>query len=208
MNDERHGHEAGDFISTPETERLVRLARRGDRNALENLLGRYHGRIERVVRRRMGPRLRAHVESGDVVQDTLVHVIRDVGKFTPRGERAFFRWLCGVVENRLRHIARRVQSRPEIVDASRAYRRGDQSPESSQRGARDLERELLSRAIEKLGDAQRQVIELRHYGRLSMREIGEQLERSEDAVGMLHQRAKAQLARHMSALRGSLGEAV
>lgn len=207
MGDDGRGEPERREVSSLETERLVRLARRGDQGALAGLVDRYHGRIERVVRRRLGPRLRTQVESGDVVQDTFVHVIRDLGSFAPRGERAFFRWLCGVVENRLREIARSMQRRPIEVEASRAptVRGGS---DFARRQARDAEQELLSRAMEKLTDAQRKVVELRHYGRLSMREIGERLGRSEDAVGMLHQRAKAQLARHMSVLRGSLEEPV
>lgn len=42
---------------------------------------------------------------------------------------------------------------------------------------------------------------LRQYARLSFREIGEPMDRSEDAASILSERAKAQLAKALSQLR-------
>ena len=63
------------------------------------------------------------------------------------------------------------------------------------------ERRLLEAALRDLPQEYRRVIELRHYSHLSFPEIGRSMERTTDAVWMLHKRAKAALARAMDALR-------
>ena len=185
-----------------ETGVLLTRAREGDSNALAALLERYEPRVLRIVRRRIGPSLRGRVESGDVVQDTMIEVMRSFVDFTPKDERSFLRWISGVVENRMRNLWRSAQGR--TVDELASADSGDVPviPDTSGEALdRELERELLSQAMETLRDDFRRVVHLRHFARLSFQEIGDQMGRSEDAAWALHKRAKAELARTIHGLR-------
>lgn len=184
---------------------LVERARAGDGAAMAALLERYEPRVLRVVRRRLGPDLRRHVESGDVLQETMVEVVRSIGGFRPRDERSFLRWLAALVENRLRNLARK--GRRHRVDSLEDHALDPAASGASRTHPLDrrFERELLAAAMDELSDDHRLVLRLRHEERLPFKEIGERTGRSEDAAWILHKRAKSELARRVSALRRAGG---
>jgi len=181
--------------------RLLRRAHRGDQEALSQLLGRYQTRILRVVRRRIGRGLRRSVESEDIVQEVMVETLRSIRDFTPRDERAFLRWLAAIVENRIRYLARtqerRAVSAADEEDVENVARDGSNDRTESL----ERERDRLALALERISPDHRRVIHLRHYARLSFREIATELGRTEDAAWMLHKRAKVELAAEMSRSR-------
>ena len=180
---------------------LVQRARAGDGAAMAVLLERYAPRVLRVVRRRLGPDLRRHVDSGDVVQETMVEVVRSIGGFQPRDERSFLRWLAALVENRLRNLARKGRRQP-LASLDEAGEEPQASGASRTHPLdRRFERELLAAAMEELSEDHRRVLRMRHEERLPFKEIGERTGRSEDAAWVLHKRAKSELARRVSALR-------
>ena len=49
---------------------LVRSAQNGDGGALNLLFERYYERVRRVVRMRLGNKLRQEMDSGDILQET------------------------------------------------------------------------------------------------------------------------------------------
>lgn len=76
-----------------EEQRLLELARSGDRNALETLLLRYQDKIYGY-----GMRMCGHAaDAEDVAQDTLVAAARAIGDF--RGEGAFASWLYQIARS-------------------------------------------------------------------------------------------------------------
>ncbi|MHC4541771.1 MAG: RNA polymerase sigma factor, partial [Planctomycetota bacterium] len=85
-----------------ETQELVVLAKGGDYSAQDRLYSAYGERVRRIVRLRMGSKLRSKLESMDLVQDVLMCALRDLGDFTYRNEGDFLRWLSRIAENRLR----------------------------------------------------------------------------------------------------------
>ena len=84
------------------TQHLVVLAKDGDKTALNQLCGIYAERVRWMVRFRMGKELRSKLESMDLVQDTLIHALNDLGDFTYKNEGDFVRWLSTIAENVLR----------------------------------------------------------------------------------------------------------
>ncbi len=66
---------------------LLRRAKGGDQQALNDLYARYGERLHTVVRFRLGPRLRSKMESCDVVQDALLASLRriEAGEFASSG---------------------------------------------------------------------------------------------------------------------------
>ena len=66
---------------------LLASARTGDREACDRLFARAADRLQLYVRLRLGERLRARVDSMDVLQEAFLHAHRDVGSFDPEGAR-------------------------------------------------------------------------------------------------------------------------
>lgn len=103
---ESGGEADGDTGSMEQTVDLVRQAQSGDERALNDLVERYLPRVEAIVRTRLGRALRRDLESGDVVQETLIKVLGSLENFEQRDERSFIRWVSKIVENQLRQDAR------------------------------------------------------------------------------------------------------
>jgi RNA polymerase sigma-70 factor (ECF subfamily) len=196
------------------TQQLVALARKGDQSALNHLCGLYAERIRRVVRLRMGPELRAQLESMDLVQDALWAAVQELDDFTYRDEGDFLRWLSRIAENTIRdhidriHAGKRDVRRQVSLDSAATRPDGGRVPARhlaatttpSVLVARSEELDRLERAMDQLKDEYRQVIVLAKIEGLSYRQIGQRLSKSPDAVGMLLCRAMVALTDAFEAL--------
>lgn len=185
------------------TASLLRLAKHGDRRALDELYGRYWERILTVVRLRLGPALRSKVDSADIVQDALLSSLRDLDTFEYRSEGDFFHWLCKLVENTIRDRAeyfaaqkrdmtrevpfqKRLPSRTTVFGPLADVQ---QSQTPSHVAVLREELEQLEQALDRLPELQREAVILVRYEGLSLAEAGQQLDRSADATRMLVARA-------------------
>lgn len=190
------------------TRHLVALAKEGDRSAVDRLC-RVHGeRIRRIVRLRIDRRLRAKIDSVDVVQDALIQALAGLEHFTYTNEGDFLRWLTRIAENRLRDIldnfhAGRRDIRREIPFRKIARQsKGDsfsitgpvQTTTPSVLLSRKEQLDRLETAIDHLKPEYREVIVLSRIERLSHEEIAARLDKSTGAVGMLLSRALVALA--------------
>ncbi len=189
------------------TQRLVALAKGGDRAALEQLCQVYGERVRRIVRFRMGGEIRSKLDSMDLVQDAFVLALEDLGDFTYRQEGDFLRWLSKIVENRIRDNAKKLHAGKRNIRKEVPLRNRAATAERSSAGApgpvatttpsvivsnrEDLDK--LERAIDKLRPEYRKAIILRKIEGLSYKEIGDRLGKSIDAVGMLISRAMVAL---------------
>jgi RNA polymerase sigma-70 factor (ECF subfamily) len=90
------------YSSNNTTQQLVALAKGGDESALDQLCRVYAERVRWMVRLRMGKELRRKLDSIDVVQDVLIHVLGGLTDFTYENEGDFVRWLSRIAENALR----------------------------------------------------------------------------------------------------------
>lgn len=189
------------------TVELVARAKGGDSSAFDALMERYHERVHRIVRSRMGGELRREAESLDLVQEAMVDVCEGFEKFEPRSESAFIAWLATVVENRMREQARfhraakRETSRrvsletPDSDSDARGIDPMDSGDSPSQVVAGEEQEQRLQAAVARLPESQRRAVELRNAG-LSWTDVADRLElASPDAARMLHSRAKVALLR-------------
>ncbi len=172
-----------------ETTALLHRARNGSPEALEDLYDRLTPRLLGLIRLRMGPGLRAHLESRDILQAALLKSFRHIEDLEKSDAASLMAWLARIAENEIRDQAD-YQSR-QRRDAAREVPMDDALPGLAARMRSVLsgailteEMQRLERALESLDASQREVILLRKYEELSFREIGERLSRSEDAARM------------------------
>jgi RNA polymerase sigma-70 factor (ECF subfamily) len=192
---------------------LLERAQEGDPDALDRLVGRYYGRVLHIVRLRMGPWLRAHVESGDILQETFAAAVAGLDRFEPRDEASLIHWLSQVAENRIRKQVERLQAQKRDarrdVPMAAPGASGPQvwEPASPGRSASselsDAEWiDILEGCIHALPDNQRDVILLRNYAEASWQTVADTLTLpSPDAARMAHKRAMAALV-EAAKLRG------
>jgi len=189
---------------TDDTLVLARRAAAGDEQALATLLSRHLPAVRAFVRAHMGPQLRAHESSSDLVQSVCRELLTHQERFQYPGEQQFLAWLYTTarrkISNRVRDLGRdKRDARREIgglaesamAELGAAYARVS-SPSGRVLRAEEIAR--LEAAIDQLPDEQKEVLTLAHLAGLSRAEIGAQMGKTEEAVRALLHRAKAQLA--------------
>jgi RNA polymerase sigma-70 factor (ECF subfamily) len=194
--------------SIRKTQELVALAQGGDNSALDQLCKVYGERVQRIVRFRMGIELRGKLESMDLVQDAFAAAVKDLGNFEYRDEGDFLRWMSKIAENKIRDNLKRLHAdkrdiRREVPIDHRVPATGDNCPRMPEpiRTTTPSVIISLSEELDKLENAMnllkpqyREVIVLSQIEGLSLKEIGDRLGKSDDAIRMLVARAMASLA--------------
>jgi RNA polymerase sigma factor (sigma-70 family) len=95
---------------------LLERARDGDAAALDRLLTRYVRPLQRWASGRLPRWARDLSDTGDLVQETLVQTLRNMGTFRPRREGALPAYLRQAVMNLIRDEIRRSRRRPARED--------------------------------------------------------------------------------------------
>ena len=90
-------------MSKEHTEELLQRARAGDREAFDQLAGRYRQDLLAFSESRLGPAVRGQLEPEDVTQDALVKAFQALNRFESRGPDSFRRWLCAIAEHLIRN---------------------------------------------------------------------------------------------------------
>lgn len=189
--------------------KVLEGASRGDEQAWRALAGLYGRRVFALAR----SRLRNDDMAEEITQSvfaTLAIKMRD-GSYTERGR--FEPWLFRIVMNRVRDEVRKLGSRPGMVgpdalehhvgtgsgnDMTAGAASVALAHASRQQQARELG--LLRRAIERLSDADREVIELRHQAGLSFGAMSAMLEEPLGTLLARHHRALRKLKEHLGAM--------
>jgi RNA polymerase sigma-70 factor (ECF subfamily) len=185
-----------------ESRDLLSRAQQGDAAAVNDLLARYQGRVQRIVRVQLGPRLRTVLESMDVVQDTLQQAAQALAGDPSLRQRNLLRWLSQIALNRIRdandyHFAERRNRGREsplapVEDADQPPAADPPSPHTrvDERAMKNEVRELLDEAVAGLPEEYRSVILLRDYCGHDWEAITAELQRpNSHATRQLHQRA-------------------
>jgi RNA polymerase sigma-70 factor, ECF subfamily len=187
----------------------LELAAGGDSAALRTLVTLLQPRIEKqLVRYPL-----AEEDRRDLVQATLMQVIRRVGSF--RGDSSFSTWLFRVTANEAlmmmrsqrRHRAKLVEgldledlgSLPAANDAA-DDQRAETSAAASERDAR------VRQALEELPEGYRDVVALHYHQDLGLHEIAARLSTTESAVRSRLHRARSRLRAILE--RGAVGHEI
>lgn len=165
---------------------ILERAASGDNAAWREVVERYGARVFAMA----ASRCRDPEAAEEVTQSVFATVAIKLGggSYSERGR--FEAWLFRVTMNRLRDLARRARHRP--VNAGTDGFDARPAPEAGpSRGVDEQALHGLRVAMGCLSDADREVIELRHHGGLSFKQMAEVLD---EPMGTL-------LARHHRALR-------
>jgi RNA polymerase sigma-70 factor (ECF subfamily) len=171
-------------------------AREGEAERLGPLLEQYRGYLLSIARQESPLELVAKLGASDLVQDTLVRGIEHFASFDGATHEQLARWLRQILLNHVRNIAKsygtdkRDVVREQAIDRPLMARRED-SP-SRKLMSRERE-EQLQRALDRLPEELRRVIELRHRENLPFAAIAGRLDKSEDTARRIWARAIAQL---------------
>jgi RNA polymerase sigma-70 factor (ECF subfamily) len=191
---------------------LVRRAQEGDRAALDRLIERHQARVLAIVRYRLGPRLRESVESGDILQETLLAAVKAFPSFEVRDEGSLIHWLAKLVERQIiaqadyhgakkREAGRRVsldRTRGNAGELSNSVPllHPDATTPPLEKLERTEERAAVERAMDELPAEYRELILLRNYAGASWESVAESTGRpSAAAARMMHARAMLELAK-------------
>ena len=135
-------------------------------------------------------------DAEEAAQDAFVNAYRALGRF--RSGAPFRPWLLRIVANEARNRRSAAGRRQRLVVRAAGERREDDavpSPESAHLGS-DRRRELLA-AVERPGEADREVIVCRHLLELSEAETAA-------VLGVRRGTVKSRLSRGLARLRGEL----
>jgi RNA polymerase sigma-70 factor, ECF subfamily len=164
---------------------LVRRCRRGNREAMEELVERYYDQVLNFAARFVGRTETAR----DVAQDVFVKVVGRLGSYD---ERADLRtWIFAITANTCRDQMRRMKRRREVLEADgpELYLISDLTEDTDVAGSpeRALERRAragqVRRAVAELPEIHRATVVLRFFHDLSLKEIAEILGCSVGTVG-------------------------
>ncbi len=173
------------------------------------LLYAYQDRLCSLVRCRLDPRVRARVDESDVVQETFVQALDRLDRYLDDASIPPFVWLRLIAAERVLQLhrhhldAQKRDARVEVsIDgqASRASSPGalaEQLLSTSTTGSEVLDRDelhdTLTRLFEKLGDRDREMLELRHFERLTNKEAAQVLGVGANAAASRYYRALKRL---------------
>jgi RNA polymerase sigma-70 factor (ECF subfamily) len=179
------------------TQELLDLARAGDRDALDRLMGRYLSPLRRFAHGRLPRWARDMIDTDDIVQETLARTLSNLAGFERGREGALHAYLRESVHNRVRDEVRRIRRRPLPADAApEEPAGGDPSPLEEAIGREALA--AYESALARLRAEEREVIIARVEMGLSYAAIAEALGKpSADAARMAAGRALVRLAEEM-----------
>jgi RNA polymerase sigma-70 factor (ECF subfamily) len=135
---------------------LILRAQDGDEQAREELCARYLPRLRRWARGRLPMWAREHLDTEDIVQETLLHSIRQLDHFTATHDRAFWAYTCQALRNRLHDVVRRAYRRPAAGELSENHTALDPSPLELAVGSDTLKR--YEGALQRLRQGDRDLI--------------------------------------------------
>ena len=172
---------------TPEAD-LLRLAQKGNRDALERLIMRYERRIFALALR-----LTDNVaDAQDAAQETFVRLHLRIREIQP--ERGVGPWLCAVAVNACRDLGRR-RRRSRLVPITPAVELADSFPDPERRlSARESEA-CLRAGLAALPEKERAALLLREMEGLSTAEVARALGSSEVTVRSQISNARGKLRR-------------
>jgi RNA polymerase sigma-70 factor (ECF subfamily) len=179
---------------------LVLRANGGEQDALNALLARYLPRLQRWAHGRLPPAARSALQTQDVVQDTLLHVVERLPAFHPRHEGAFQGYVRTALWNRIPDLGRQYRRKGPAIPLDHDIPAEECSPLDLAIGRETHER--YEAALERLRPDDRALIVARIEMSLPFTEIATMFDKpSVAAVHMALSRALVRLAEEMAHAR-------
>lgn len=175
---------------------LLQRIRAGDERARDRLLERYLPVLRRWAHGRLPAKARGFADTDDLVQITLVRVLKQLERFEPRHEGAFLAYLRRILVNAMRNEIARAATRGRQEEPGEGLPDAAPSPLEAAIG-----RDLLDRyeaAFARLGEEQQEAVFMRVEMGLGYEEIaGAMGKNSANTARMIVARALARMAETM-----------
>jgi RNA polymerase sigma-70 factor (ECF subfamily) len=187
-----------------DSQRLLRQAQDGDRQAFDQLLAGHQAYLRELVNLRMDPRLRPRVDPSDVVQETQLEAYRRLPRYLAERPMPFRLWLRQIAHDRLlmlrrQHVGaarRTVEREVRLPEASSRVFAGQLAAGGSSPSQQLSRREIVRRigqAMARLPEADREILLLRNFEGLSYSEAACLLDIDEAAARKRYGRALLRL---------------
>ena len=184
---------------------VLDAARSGDERALEALLGSVHDRLLGRAARKIGPEWRGRIDPDDLLQETYVQAVADLGSFRDADEEPFYRWIASILDHRFIDAVRRLRAkkrgegRAAVAPAGLSRHEsflGQCLPDLGTPSILPRRQEAVAAmmvAIARLEPDQRMVVQRLMLDQEPLDEIARDMGRSEDAVRRMGSRAVEKL---------------
>jgi RNA polymerase sigma-70 factor (ECF subfamily) len=200
---------------------LLQQAGQGDEQALQELLTRYRGRLRRMVKLRLDPRVQGRVDPSDVIQEAYLDVAQQLTEYLKEPKLPFFLWLRLQTGQKLALTHRQhlgVQARnagreislfrgafPEASSAALAAQLMGNLTTPSQAAIKAELRIRLQEALNSMDQIDREVLTLRHFEQLSNSETAQALGIKDSAAANRYIRALERLRALLHTIPGFSG---
>jgi RNA polymerase sigma-70 factor (ECF subfamily) len=194
------------MATEPSNHALLAAAVAGDRAALERLLLLHCDRLSRRIAAALSATARQDANVDDVLQQTLVQAIRDIGGLKSRTPGGFAAWIQTIADHRVQDYLRvEGRARRRVVQAATAHgsssesmlalveRLSDHGSTPSGHAAKSEAVHAVRVGLASLPSAQREAIQLHHLDGRSLDETAAEMDRTPGAVRGLLQRARQSL---------------
>ena len=165
---------------------VVEAAKRGETDALTSLYEHFFPKVYRYVH----ARLNNTEDAEDVTEEIFLRVIDNLGGFTWRG-LPFGAWVFRIARNEVVSHVRCQKSRGATAELTEFI--PDYAPDHTLVVETEMAVQVVRTAIERLPEAQRQVVMLRFLSGLSVAETAQTLGKTENNVKVLQHKAIAKL---------------
>jgi len=193
-----------------DTAQWLPAARAGSSEALGQVLETCRGYLLLIAQQELDPALQAKGGASDLVQQTFLEAQRDFTGFHGTTHAALLAWMRQLLINNLANFRRdfhrdkrRVSREIALPSGNSSRRRGGGldagAATPSVQMMRDEQTEALERALARLPEDYRRVIQLRYREEQSFEAIAELMQRSQNAVRKLWSRAIERLQQEMDA---------
>lgn len=192
-----------------EDDELLRQAASGDAGAISALFREMRPRLIAYVQRHCPPKVARQYDVEDILQDVLFEAFRRLGQFESQGEDSLFRWFVTITRNRMLALLRMENTEKRggnierlspdedadmirIIENLVVYRR---TPSQSAMSHEAME--MVERSILNLPEDYQRVITLRFIDGKNHQEIGQAMQRTEEAARTLCHRALKELRKEL-----------
>jgi RNA polymerase sigma-70 factor, ECF subfamily len=203
-----------DDSRTVPDEALVERTLAGDERSFETLFGRHEPVLRARLRNVVSAPLRRKVSVSDILQEARLAAYQACASFEPRGDGSVRAWLLRIAELKAYEAIRRFTGVAKR-NAAREESGGSHGPAGQLVGrepspvdgaiAGEFQAALI-RAMSRLPDDHREILNLVGVKGMSFVEAGERMARSREAVRKLYGRALSSFTHFLAAERGSDGE--